>query len=141
MKKPTKAVLQFLENHRITVLGVSQTDGTVHSATLHYSYSKIPFAFYFLTTKKSRKSQSLLNGKESNASLVIGFSEEEFVTFQAKGEAKIVDTDYAWNTYSKKYIGKEKQRGKDTLALIEFVPTWWRYTDLKTTPWLKFSSE
>jgi general stress protein 26 len=144
MNKPNKTVKDFLENNRVSVLGILQEKNSIHSASLHFAHSINPLVFYFLTNNDTLKSASLIDGSEQNASLVIGFDEGEFTTFQSRGKAKIVkgrDEDKAWRIYSGKFKGKEKSRSKEKVILIEFRPNWWRYTDLKTSPWTKFHSE
>lgn len=128
----------FLEAHRVSVLGVLQSDGTIHSASLHYAHSEDPLSFYFITGKDSRKCQSLLDGSVQNASLVIGFNEEEFVTFQMEGKVKALEKktelDKAWKTYLEKYPSRSGRKDNPEIAVLKFTPGWSRYTDMKTNP-------
>lgn len=131
-------LLDFLESHRIAVLGVLQKDNTVHSASLHYALVEKPLSFVFRTEKASLKCKDLLNGEETSASLVIGFSEEEFVTFQAKGTVQIVSDqstlDQVQTAYYQKYPQREKNKENPKIATLVFTPTWWRLRDYKTEP-------
>lgn len=135
----------FLEAHRVSVMGVLQSDGTIHSASLHYAHSEKPLGFYFITGRDSRKCRSLLDGAVQNASLVIGFNEEEFVTFQMEGKVKIVEDetelDNAWKTYLEKYPSRSGRKDNPEIAVLKFAPDWWRYTDMKTDPTTIINSE
>src|SRR5215212_5965528 len=100
-------VQEFLKNHRVSVLSIVQDDSTVHAAALHFAHSEDPFYLYSLTGKGSRKCRSLLSGKQIPASIVIGFDESEFASFQADGTVKIVsedsEVDEGWKIYGTKY--------------------------------------
>lgn len=128
-----KNVISFLQHHRISVLSVLQSDGSIHSATLHYATIENPLSFVFMTGKKSQKCQSLLDGSEQVASLVVGFSEEEFVTFQAQGKVKMVEKsdNEKWQIYIDKYPSRSKGRENPEYVLLQFTPLNWKYTDMK----------
>lgn len=80
-------VIGFAYKHRICVLTTVLPDGTPHSATLHYATTKEPLTFILFTDRDSRKCSHFENGKKYPASLVVGFSEEEFTELQTEGEA------------------------------------------------------
>lgn len=134
----------FLQSHRISVLGVLQDGGKVHSAALHYTHLQDPFKFFFMTEKESQKCRDLINGKENSASLVIGFSEEEFVTFQAEGTVKIVtdEENIAEGTeiYMQKYPSRTERQNNPNIVLLQFTPTLWTYRDYKTKPVTEITS-
>jgi len=139
-----KAVTKFLNTHRVSVLGILQKNNAIHSASLHFAYSKDTNSFYFITAKSTRKCESLINNETQNASLVIGFSEEEFATFQAEGKVKIVtrnDEDTAWNTYLRKYPEREAKKKDKSYVILEFKPGTWKFTNMKEDPAIKISSE
>ncbi len=133
----------FIRKQRVSVLGILQDDTSIHSATLHFAHTEHPPAFYFLTDRNSRKCTSLLSGKAVNASLVIGFREEEFATFQAEGTAVIVQDKDAleegWNAYGTKYPERAGSRRNDSYVLLKFTPAWTRFSAAKAPK--KFSSE
>ena len=132
-----KSVQEFLKNHRISALGILQADNTVHSAAMHTAFTTDPLSFLFLTEKNSRKCQPLLAGQAQNASLVIGFSEEELASFQAEGTVGILNGEKlqdAWGIYLERFPERQKRKGNPDYVLLEFTPTWWRYTDMKTNP-------
>lgn len=138
-------VKAFLENHRIGVLSVLTSNNLIHSATIHYAASFEPLEFIFLTDKNSKKVEPLATGAKVTASLVIGFSEEEWVTLQMHGTAhmptKPTKISRAWEVYSVKFVGSEKYKTEKESTLIVFTPTWWRYTKLKPRPGEIISSE
>ncbi|HSW89729.1 MAG TPA: pyridoxamine 5'-phosphate oxidase family protein [Patescibacteria group bacterium] len=140
-----KKIIDFVTKHRISVLTTMLLDGTPHSSTLHYSASFSSFYFIFMTDKESRKNQKLINSGSTPASLVIGFSEEEWVTLQMEGEVRILtkedQLDEAWRVYSEKFKGSEKYKDLADSVLLKFVPKWWRYTELKPAPAKVISSE
>ncbi len=73
-------VLGFLGMHKVCSLSIVLPDGSPHGAALHFSHIVEPLTFYFSTEKGSRKCQGLLNGEVGKASVVVGFSEEEWKT-------------------------------------------------------------
>jgi len=139
-----KNVLDFIEKHRISVLTTLLKDGKPHSATMHYAFSKDPLSFIFLTEKGSRKLSALAESF-SPASLVIGFSEEEWVELQVEGEIKVVrdknELDYVWKVYADKYVGMDKYKNSPDSIMVLFRPSWWRYTEFRPKPPKVISSE
>lgn len=138
-------ILKFLKRHRISALTTMLKNGQPHSATIHYAYNKETNKFYFLTAVDSRKMEDLVNPDWHIASLVIGFSEEEWLTMQFEGEVRWVsdqkELDEAWKVYSGKFNGSEKEKGSADSALLEFVPKWWRYTEVRPSPQVIISSD
>lgn len=131
-----KKLLDFLQAQRVSVLGVLQSKNIIHSATLHFAFVSKPLTFYFITEKESKKCKSLLDNKPHSASLVIGFNEEEFTTFQCEGKVEIVskesELDKGWDAYIAKFSDRANRRKNKDIVLLKFVPTWWRYMNLKT---------
>ncbi len=138
-------VQTFLKSHRVSVLGVGQEDGKVHSATLHCAHLVDPLSFFFMTEKDSKKCVSLLDGKETYASLVVGFSEEDFVTFQAEGNVVIVTEERQHvsyvEAYMHKYPSRTERKNNPNNVLLQFTPSWWRYRDYKSKPFLEINSD
>ena len=130
-------IIDFLDKERIAVLSVIQEDGCPHAASVHFSHDADPFRIYIQTSRTSKKAQPLLEGSISKAAMVVGFSEEEWVTVQMQGDIRILsdqtEADQAYMVHYKKSPDAEKRRGPDTV-ILEFVPTWIRYTDFKTNP-------
>src|SRR3989304_6372676 len=85
-----KRVLEFLGKNRVSVLTTLLKDGTPHGAALHYSHKADPLELYFSTENTRKKCQTLRNGKPGKASVVIGFSEEEWITLQMDGEVTVI---------------------------------------------------
>lgn len=128
-------ILEYLNSQRICVLAVEMPDGSPHAATVHFAYAVEPLVFYFKTNKNYRKSEALLGGKNSRASLVVGTDEQVMKTFQADGIVNLIQ-DYEKEHYNTIFLGKfpekaDKPSGPDDV-FFKFTPTWWRYTDFKT---------
>jgi general stress protein 26 len=138
-----KQVLDFADKHRISVL-TTIVDGKPHSATMHYANATDPFYFVFLTERASRKCAHMQEGEKYPAAMVVGFSEEEWVTLQMEGEVEIVteqEQEEPWRIYSHKYRGSEKYKNNREDLLLKFTPTWWRYTQVRPKPPVVISSE
>ncbi|MBX4205760.1 pyridoxamine 5'-phosphate oxidase family protein, partial [Candidatus Microgenomates bacterium] len=83
-----KRILNYLDTQKISCLTTLLKDGSPHSATMHYAYTSDPFEFVFFTKTDSRKCSNLKFNETSPASLVIGFSEEEFKELQLEGKVE-----------------------------------------------------
>src|SRR5690554_4884116 len=88
--KPHREALFFLSTNRVCSLTTLLKDGSPHAAALHYSNTEDPWILYFSTENTSRKCEALLDGGVSKASVVVGFSEEEWITLQMDGEVRII---------------------------------------------------
>lgn len=100
---------------------------------------------YFGTENTSVKCQALLNGNPLKGSVVVGFSEEEWITLQMDGEVSaIVNKDElraVHNIHYQKHPDSEKYKDAPATIFLKFMPKWWRYTDFNTKPETVFSSE
>lgn len=127
-------ITDFLSNQRICVLTTVLPDGTPHSATVHFASSTNPLNFIVWTEKNSRKCKHFEVGQKYPSSLVVGFSEGEFKTFQLEGLVQIVagsELTKAYELYRSKFGGTEKYEGDENDAILKFEPKWWRYTEYK----------
>lgn len=130
-------IVEFLKKERVSALSIPLTDGTPHTATMHFSMQEEPLALYFQTQRDSLKCKALLDAKERSAAVVVGFSEEEFVTLQMHGMIHLVTDPQALETLCKihyKKLPAAEQYKSDGSAFLTFKPTWWRFTDFKTDP-------
>lgn len=138
-------ILDFLSNHRVSSLTTLLNDGTPHASALHYSHENNPLTLYFSTENTSRKTQALLDGKTVKASVVIGFSEEEWITLQMDGQVRAVtdstELNAVQNVHYAKHPGSSKYKDDPTTIFLAFTPTWWRYTDYNTDPITILSSD
>jgi len=129
-----RRVLDFLGRNRVCVLSVLLKDGAPHSAAMHYSHINPPLQIYIQTENTSRKCQALLKGGSVKASVVVGFSEDEFRTLQFDGNIKILPNNKLKNVHKIHYKKHpEAKRWKDDPATVflVFKPIWWRYTEYK----------
>lgn len=131
-------LLDILYNQAVSVLSLVRPDGTVHSATMHFATATDPLRIYFHTPKTSRKVDGMHVGMSTPAAVTIGFSEEEWTTLQMEGTARLItdsaEMETAKNMYYGKYPDARKYEKEGDVILIEFTPSWWRYTDYKTEP-------
>ncbi|HYK08540.1 MAG TPA: pyridoxamine 5'-phosphate oxidase family protein [Candidatus Eisenbacteria bacterium] len=132
-------VINFLTKHRVGALTVVNINGTPHAAVVHYAHTTDPLRIYILTEKSSKKAQGLLLGETQRAAFVVGFSEEEWVTFQAEGNIKMVLGEKALQDaqaiYYLKFPNAKHITTNSNLILLEFTTTWWRYSNLNPSPW------
>lgn len=140
-----KEIVDFVEKHRISVLTTLLPNGKPHSGTMHYASSSNPLSFIFLTERKARKCKHFEEGKRYGGSLVIGFSEEEWVEFQMEGEVYLIEDqkelEEAWKIYANKFVGADKYKVSHEDVLLKFVPKWWRYTEFRPKPSKIISSD
>ncbi len=130
-------ILNFLSINKIGVVSVQLEDGTIHSATVHYSHADAPLKFYIQTSNNTLKARPFLEGKAGNGAMVIGFSTEEWITCQMHGTIRAVfepnELQAIYSVHYQKHPETEQYRGPKTVFL-EFTPTWYRYTDFNTEP-------
>ncbi|MFY9457610.1 MAG: pyridoxamine 5'-phosphate oxidase family protein, partial [Candidatus Spechtbacterales bacterium] len=88
-----KSIFQFVQKHRVSVLAIEMPNGVPHAAALHYSEQQDPLKLFFSTTRSSEKLKAFDGKRTVKGSVVIGFSEEEWLTMQMDGEARIVEED------------------------------------------------
>ncbi len=139
-----KEIIRILENNTICCLSMARSDGSPHSAVMHYSVKNNPLTLFFSTSKTSRKCQKLASEQTVKASVVIGFLDDTN-TLQIDGNIRqIVDpreiTSVSQAHYQKNPGSAEFKDDPDTIFLA-FTPTWWRYTDYNTNPVTIISSE
>jgi general stress protein 26 len=131
--------LKLLEKERICVLSVVLADGSPHGAVVHYSQqTEIEPVKIFIQTSPTVKTEAIKNaGGAAKASVVIGLNEADFVTLQMRGNVRIVsdtaELENIYKTHYAKHPEAEQYKSPKTIFL-EFVPTWWRYTDFNTDP-------
>lgn len=131
-----QTVKAFLESERVGSLTILLPDGMLHSAAMHYSINEEPFLIYFSTDITSRKGGKVAN-EPTQASFVIGFSEEEWKTLQISGEIRLATDDEVTSIkdvhYSKNPSSKKFESDPNTVFLV-LKPGWWRYTDFMKDP-------
>lgn len=138
-------VNEFLTHHRVATISIVDSNGLPHSAAIHFVHSFDPLRIFMVTEKESRKCRGLLDGLSASASFVTGFSEEEWITFQAdgdihipRGEKELTD---AKATYYLKFPTAQANEHNPDITFLVFTPHWWRYSNLNPEPWEIISSE
>lgn len=138
-------VNEFLTHHRVGTISIASANGTPHSAAVHFAHATNPLKIYIVTEKKSKKTQGLLEGLSASASFVTGFSEEEWVTFQADGDIHIPrgekELTEAKAAYYLKFPTAQANEYNSDITFLVFTPHQWKYTNLNPDPWEIISSE
>lgn len=122
-------VLDFLSKNQVGVLGI-QLPGGIYAGAMHFAVKTDPLVIYFSTHKTSKKATASF---PAIASLVVGFSETEWVTVQMQGTLEKVDESEEKNILLAKYPGDGKRFNTESIFL-KLMPTWWKYTDFKAVP-------
>ena len=133
-----KTIFDFLSGNRVCALSVLLPDGSPHAAAVHFSHQAEPLELYISTQKTSRKCQALQGGGLAKASMVVGFSEEEWITLQMDGEvAAITDPaqlEAAQAIHYTKHPNSAQYKNDPETMFLRFTPNWWRYSDFNTKP-------
>ncbi len=131
-----REIVDFINSQRICVLALEMQDGSPHGSTVHFAFDEKSSTFFFETYNIYRKGEVLLQKEKVRASIVIGFDEKVMKTLQIDGEARII-TDEEKELFENVYIGKfpeKKEKSADKkFVKFSFTPTWWRYTDFKSS--------
>lgn len=124
---------EYLDTQKIGVVGLSMPDGSLHAATIHFANNN-DLWFFFATGEGTKKSEALLNNQVCQATFVVGTDASTMKTFQAHGEARLVN-ETEQELFDKVYFGKfadRKSTVKDPKAVyFLFITKWWRYSDFK----------
>ena len=129
-----KKILNFLVKHSVCSLTTLLEDGSPHAAAMHYSHAGPAPEVYIQTENTSKKCQDLLKGKSVKASIVVGFSEEEFKTLQMDGSIKVLPGTKllgVHNIHYKKHPEAKQWKDDPATLFLVFTPKWWRYTEYK----------
>ncbi len=127
-------VVDFLTSERMSVMAVDLPSGTPHASAMHFVYHDA--VLYFCTHSHSRKLAGLMSGSEPG-SVVVGFSEADWVTVQLDGQIQKIDSPVEKEEAKRLILAKYPESSKymdESAVFLKFTPTWYRYTDFKTTP-------
>lgn len=131
-----KEILEFLAANTTCVLSVAMPDGNVHAATLHFAHNEEPFEIYLNTRSDSKKYEALVNGK-AKSSIVVGVSDESWITIQMDGE--VVEVTNREEVEALKKVFYEKHPNDvnfvtEKTVYLKFITSWWRYSDYSIRP-------
>lgn len=105
---------------------------------MHFSHQVEPLKIFIQTTNTSEKVKGILNGEIGKASIVIGFSEKDWLTLQIRGTIKVVSDlgqlQEIYKIHYAKHPDAEQYKNNPSTIFLEFMPTWWRFTDFNTNP-------
>ncbi len=131
-------IANFLKSQKVCVLSVMLPDGHIRGAAMHYAFDSDTQKIYMMTRSGSTKMQGLKKpGDSVEASVVVGFSEEEWTTMQIQGVVKKTegaDMVRAVEVYSKVFGEAGSGDEKKDAAVLEFDIRWWRYSKFKPEP-------
>lgn len=130
-------IKQFLDKEKLGVFSINLADSAPHGAAIHFSYIEEPFVFYIMTESTTLKVQTLLENEIQKASLVVGFSEETWMTLQMRGNTKIITDEKELEEAEKIHFGKfpkSEQYKNPQTVFLKFKPHWYRFTDFNTEP-------
>lgn len=126
--------LELLQREKICALAVAMADGAPHAAALHYSEQTDPVTLFFQTFPSVKTKVIEERGGTAKAAVVVGMDENDMKTLQMRGDIHIIsdsaEQEAVFKIHYAKHPEAEKRRSELTI-LLAFVPTWWRYTDLK----------
>lgn len=118
------------------MLTVILDDGAPHGAVVHYSVKQDPLKIYIQTSHTTEKAKPFLDGDIGKASVTVGLNDRDWLALQMRGEVRMVPADQ-FDEVSAFHYGQhpqaEKYKRSDTMFL-EFVPTYWKYTDFNIDP-------
>ncbi|GAB4157286.1 MAG: hypothetical protein Fur003_1000 [Candidatus Dojkabacteria bacterium] len=123
---------QYIETSTLCVLTTMLADGMPYSSTMHYAYDSKTSKFYFVADRNDTKCQLILQDGTSKASLVIGFDVEVWSTLQMRGEVIALEgepAEFIVKTLFKDFTGLKPLLDNDDRIILEFTPTWWKFTD------------
>lgn len=129
-------IKNFLERHRVLALSVLLEDGKPYTAICHYAFNSDGH-FIILTEKTTKKCSGLDFSKLNPASIAVGFSEEEWVEFQATGSVMVVPSESPmYQDLKKDYEGKFELtlNLNDVDVFLLFDIKQGRYTEFKRDP-------
>ena len=130
-------VLYFLSRQHLAAVTIQLSDNTLYPSIMHVACGENPFRLFFLTTKASKKMTAVSDHAVCSAGVVLGFNEEEYTTLQMTGSIREVsekEKKEVKEIYLLKYPWKKSFSEKKESIFIEFLPSWWRYTDYATHP-------
>lgn len=130
MKTLVTEAFDCLNNQRTGVIAVKMLDGSPHGSTVHFAHLESPLKLIFLTTPTYKKVEPLREG-ETQATFVVGTTEELNKTIQLDGVAQLEDSQEIREAYFTKFPEKKDKHPEN--IFFTFTPTWWRFTDW-TTP-------
>ena len=125
--------LDLLTKERVCALSVSLSDGGCHGAAMHFSHQVEPLTIYIQTKNTSIKCRKL----PTQASVVVGFSEETMQTLQMDGEIQLASNlEDIYKIHYVKNPTAEQYKNDPTTVFLAFTPAWWRYSDYKNNLFL-----
>lgn len=124
---------RFLEHEGLATTAIPIDEaGTIHAATMGYGHAAAPLRFYFVTDKASEKCALLRQKPALQGACVIGTYKDTPFTLQMRGEFRIVESgrhQQDLEAYYRKHSKRTDDIDEPNNVLLQFAPTWARFTD------------
>ena len=126
----------FLRQGRVSVLSTCTSKGEPHSSVMHYSCAAEPPALYFSTDDRSAKAKDCR--ENPRASVVLGWSEVEWVTVQMRGGFRALtlpaEVEAAKTAHYAVHPNARQFDSDPHTLFLMFEPNWVRFSDLAASP-------
>ncbi len=127
---------EFVLSNRLSVVGTVDHAGHSHSSVMHYSISPNIHTLYFSTDGRSEKANNLRVNE--HASVVIGWSEQYWITVQMRGRLSVIASSEELRAAKAAHyaVHPNSQKFEDDphTVFLAFRPRWIRYSDLGVEP-------
>ncbi|MBK9745822.1 MAG: pyridoxamine 5'-phosphate oxidase family protein [Chloroflexi bacterium] len=129
-------MLDFISTNRLCVISTICYDGTPHSSVMHYSVTHNPLTLYFSTDDRSTKIDNIKSSPST--SVVIGWSEIDWITVQLRGKSRVITVSSEVATAKRVHYAihpnSQKFENDPHTVFIEFTPQYGRFSDLGVLP-------
>lgn len=127
---------QFVLGNRLSVVGTIDQAGCSHSSVMHYSTTPDLRVLYFSTDDRSDKAKN--SRTNEHASVVIGWSEQDWITVQMRGQLSVLvsgeELRAAKAAHYAVHPNSQKFENDPHTVFLAFRPRWIRYSDLGLEP-------
>lgn len=126
-------LLDFLKSHEtLNMANPIDNEGTLHAAAMLYYCSVKPLRFYFVTARNTDKCKLLKTNDSVQCAVVVGTERHTPFSVQMRGFFKEIEPkDYQEiiSGYYKKLNNHYDDINDPKNCLLEYTPTWARFTD------------
>lgn len=127
----------FLKTQRLSAVATMMPDGVMpHTKVMHFSILEHPLRLLFCTDNRSIFMQNL--ACNPNMSVAVGWSEEQWITVQMRGEGAAIDDSallaQVKQTYYAYCPAAQKFDNDPHMVFVIFTPSWVRFSDAANDP-------
>jgi general stress protein 26 len=128
--------ISFIKDARISVISTIGSDGGPHATVMHHSCLSSPLRIFYSADKSSTKYANILT--RAHSAVVVGWSEQDWVTVQMRGTTKIVNEPTelvaAKQIHYSLHPNSQRFEHDPGTVFLKFEPTWLRFSDLGVEP-------